>query len=70
MAKEEIKAEPAVVEVVPEVSLDEFCTRLSETVKSPEMIGGFHYTERAAQRMRGTSEAFKARFDAFCNKPV
>ena len=71
MAKEDIKAQAETeVVAVPEVSLDEFCTRLSETVKSPELIGGFHFTERAAGRMRGTSEAYKARFDEFLNKPV
>lgn len=71
MAKEDIKAQ-AETEVVasPGVSLDEFCARLSETVKSPESIGGFHYTERAAGRLSGTSEAYRARFDEFLNKPV
>jgi hypothetical protein len=68
MAKQETQA-PAETEVA-EISLDEFCSRLSETVKSPESIGGFHFTERAADRMRGTFEAYRARFDAFLNKPV
>lgn len=70
MAKDDNKV--AAVEDAPaiEVSLDEFCTRLSETVKTPEIIGGFHYTERAAGNMRGTFEAYKARFDAFLTKPV
>lgn len=72
MAKEDKSAAAAaeVVEVAPQMSLDEFCARLSETVKSPELIGGFHFTERAASRPRGTFEAYKARFDEFVKKPV
>ena len=71
MAKEDSKAIAVVeVEAAPEVALDEFCGRLSETVRSPEVIGGFHYTERAAGRLRGTFEAYRARFDEFINKPV
>ena len=69
MAKQETQTPAEVVEA-PEISLDEFCSRLSETVKSPEAIGGFHFTERAAGTMRGTFEAYRARFDAFLNKPV
>lgn len=74
MAKTETAAEQAAPEVVavatPEVSLDEFCSRLSETVRSPEMIAAFHHTERAAGRVRGTPEAYKASFDKFVNQPV
>lgn len=81
MAKDDTSA-PALTDTAPVVadtavaaspevlSLDDFCRILSETVKSPELIGGFHYTERAAGRLSGTSEAYKARFDEFINKPV
>jgi len=77
MAKEDTAVAAAAAQAAAEVaapvetlSLDEFCSRLSETVRSPEMIGGFHYTERAANTLRDTFEAFKARFDVFVNKPV
>jgi len=51
-------------------TLDEFCARLSETVKSPELLGAFHHVELAAGRSRDTAEAYRARFDEFLNKPV
>lgn len=72
MAKTETATEEVVAPVaeVPKLSLDEFCARLSETVKSPELIGAFHYSERAAGSPHATSEAFKARFEAFRNAPV
>lgn len=54
----------------PTVSIDEFCTRLSETVVRPELIGAFAYSERAAGNLRATSEQFQARYTAFINKPV
>ena len=70
MAKTETAAETAPLPAEPELSLDEFCARLSETVKSPELIGAFHYTERVAGSPRSTFEAFKARFEAFRVQPV
>lgn len=54
----------------PKLSLTDFCTRLSETVKRPELIGAFEFTERKAQRIKATEAEFRARFDAFANKPV
>jgi hypothetical protein len=58
-------AAPAVI-----LSLNDFCARLSETVKATELIGGFAYSERVAGRLRDTAEAFKQRYDEFINKPV
>lgn len=52
------------------VSINEFCVRLSETVTRPELIGAFAASERAAGNKRGTAEAYKARYEAFINKPV
>lgn len=52
------------------VSLNEFCTRLSETVNRPELIGAFAATERAAGNSRGTVADFEQRYTAFINKPV
>ena len=69
MAKENPPAE-VVAEPAPALTLDEFCSRLSETVRSPELIGAFHSTEKAAGAAKDTAEAFQARFVSFSNKPV
>lgn len=53
-----------------ELTLDEFCTRLSNTDKRVELIGGFAHSERAAGTIKDTEPAFKARFAAFATKPV
>lgn len=53
-----------------QMMLEEFCTRLSKTDKRVEMIGGFHYTEVAAGKIKDTESAFKSRFEAFATKPV
>lgn len=52
------------------LSLTEFCTRLSETVKRPELIGAFEFSERRAGRNKATEAEFRQRFDAFVNTPV
>lgn len=67
MAKEQAtetkQAEPA-------ITLTEFCVRLSETVKSPELIGGFEFVETRAGHVKDTAAAFQARYDAFISTPV
>lgn len=75
MAKNEQPApvQADVVNTSPEpikVTLDEFCTRLSEKVTRPELIGAFAFTERHAGNLRDTSEGFAARYEVFINKPV
>ena len=62
----EVSAEPEAITL----SLVDFCTRLSETVKRPELIGAFEFRERAAKRMKATEAEFRARFDEFVNTPV
>jgi hypothetical protein len=52
------------------LTLTEFCRRLSERVRSPELIGAFEHSEKAAGKTRDTEVAFRARFDAFTKKPV
>jgi len=68
------KAAPTeqVGEAAPYVALTliEFCTRLSEKVKRPELIGAFAAVEKQAGRVSATEAEFRARFDAFCNAPV
>ena len=69
MAKDQ--AVPQVVaEAPPAITLTEFCIRLSESVKSPELIGAFEFVEKRAGHVKDTEAAFKARFDAFVNTPV
>lgn len=72
-AKEAPDAADAAVEAqepVVEITLTEFCTRLSETVRRPELIGAFEHASKAAGRLKATSEAFQAAFTKFRNKPV
>lgn len=66
MAKEQAPA----AQDIPKLTLTEFCTRLSEKVKRPELLGGFEFIERRAGRIRDTADAFQARFDTFVNTPV
>lgn len=62
--------EQVVSDAAPLLSLTDFCTRLSETVKRPELIGAFEFTERKAKRIKATEAEFRTRFDAFVNTPV
>lgn len=79
--KEEKPVEQAVSKVVAEspvvptpvvikLTLNEFCTRLSETVNRPELIGAFASTERASGKASDTEAAFQDRYNSFINKPV
>lgn len=52
------------------MTLTEFCVRLSETVRRPELIGAFESVEKAAGRNRATEAEFRARFDAFRKQPI
>jgi hypothetical protein len=65
--------EPAATEAVAppaKQSLNEFCSRLSVTVKRPELIGAFAHIERINGRLEDTEAEFQSRFSSFCNKPV
>lgn len=62
---------PAVVDPAAEqVTLDEFCVRLSQEDKRVELIGGFHSVEQKAQRFKDAESSYAARFKAFVNQPV
>lgn len=52
------------------LSITDFCTRLSESVSRPELIGAFAAVEQRAGRVSDTAVKFRARFDAFVNQPV
>ena len=52
------------------IELGEFCARLSEKVRSPELIAGFHYTSEANGVLKATEADFRISFDKFVNTPV
>lgn len=70
MATNVAKSAPQTTDVVDEITIDEFCRRLSNTDKRVEMIGGFHADEKRAGRFKNTEARYRARFEAFVNKPV
>lgn len=53
-----------------EVTLKEFCTRLSMSDRRVEMIGGFHADETREGRFKDTEARYRGRYEAFINKPV
>lgn len=53
-----------------DVTLTEFCMRLSASDRRVEMIAGFEHSEKAAGRIKDAESAFASRFAAFVNKPV
>lgn len=65
MAKKEDQQESVV-----ELTLQEFCTRLSATEPRVELISGFDYDERASGRLKDTEEAYAGRYQAFINRPA
>lgn len=53
-----------------QLTLTEFCKRLSETNRRYVLIGGFYASEEKAGRVKDTEAAFNARFVEFTNKPA
>lgn len=53
-----------------ELTLDEFCARMSSEDSRVELIGAFHVTETQAKRIKATMAQFQSRLDAFANKPA
>lgn len=53
-----------------EVTLDEFCVRLSNTDKRVALISGFHYTEKVAGHLKDFEPNYKARYATFITQPV
>ena len=73
MSDNKSKPEPAKASEAPaavQVTLTEFCIRLSETVRRVGLLAAFEYRERKAGRLKDTTEAFQGRFDKFVNTPV
>ncbi len=65
-----VKPAKVTEEKVEQVSLHEFCIRLSETEKRVELIGGFEADERLNGRKKDSSAAYASRFQAFVSKPA
>ena len=55
---------------VEQLTLEEFCTRLSATDKRVELIGAFYFVEKSADRTKDYESEYQSRFTAFVNKPV
>ena len=53
-----------------DLTLKEFCTRLSKTDKSVEMIAGFNYSETQAGRLKDSEGNFMSRYAAFQTQPA
>lgn len=53
-----------------ELTVDEFCRRLSISDRRVELLGAFHFDEKRNGRVKDTETNFRARFDEFVNKPV
>lgn len=53
-----------------DLTLVEFCMRLSATDRRVEMIAGFERSENAAGRVKDSEPAFAARFVAFTTQPA
>lgn len=70
MAKQNGENNQAPEEASPELTLTEFCIRLSETDKRVELIGAFESEERAASRVKGKASDYADRYQKFINKPA
>ena len=53
-----------------DLTIDEYCTRLSADKASPEIIGGFHHSQVVAGNNKASSAAFAQAFDAFKKQPA
>lgn len=64
------EAVAAIVPDVQELTLHEFCQRLSGNDKRVELISAFHYAETSAGTIKDVETAFASRFADFINKPA
>lgn len=53
-----------------DLTLDEFCRRLSAKITAPELIGGFCHAQTVAGIVKGSEASFAAAFDAFSKQPA
>lgn len=64
------EAAPAKSEESPQLTLTEFCIRLSQNDKRVVLIGGFNAVESKAGRNKDSEAAYQARFVEFVNQPA
>lgn len=65
-----VVTDAATVETEGDISLDEFCLRLSNSDKRVELIAAFNHVEGKDNRIKDTETAYRSRFDAFINAPA
>lgn len=53
-----------------QITLDEFCIKLSLRGESPEAIGGFRYTMKVQKRVKDYESNWNSLFIEFMNTPV
>ncbi|EDY2030037.1 hypothetical protein GTB64_004479 [Salmonella enterica] len=53
-----------------EVSLDDFCKRLSRTDSRYTLIAAFHLNQTKASKLRDTASAYQERFEKYINTPA
>ena len=70
VAKAASKANQAPAPTSFDLSLDEFCARLSGSKVGPEMIGGFYQAQKAAEKTNGSDADFSAAFAIFEKQPA
>lgn len=63
--KEAPQADPG-----PELTLEEFCTRLSKTDRRVELIGGFHADAKVRRQLKDVDTGFLRAFENYCSRPV
>lgn len=69
MPKENTSVEqPA--ELPDDITVEEFCTRLSQNDRRVELIGAFHFDEKRNGRIKDSESAFAERFDKFATTPA
>lgn len=55
---------------IPDITLEEFCVRVSKSDRRVELIGAFHFVEKKAGHFKDAESNYQARFQAFATKPV
>ena len=73
-AAESIEALPQVdavaSDVATQLTLTEFCIRLSQRDRRVTLIGGFESVERKSGQVKDTEKAYQSRYSDFINQPA
>jgi hypothetical protein len=57
-------------DAAPIMSIDEFCSRTSESDKRVELVSAFFNNERSSGRVNDTFVSYAARYKSFINQPA